>query len=224
VRCLAGAGGLAIGLALALLIAMQMYPPVDLPDPRSTPLSNYALTSEGGLFAAAILLLVTGILGVAGAMALDDAAAIGILPLIGLGVCGVGLMAVVAFPFDKTPTGQPTTTGWVHIAASGLAFIGPPLSTLLLARRHRPAKGCSRLPQIASWLAATAPGWLAVALLTSAFGPASEMPAWRLGGVFERDLAAADIVAALILTTWTWRGCSCRARTLSRRQRCGSVG
>jgi hypothetical protein len=210
VRWLAVSGALAIGCATAALVVMQLRPPAGLHDPLSTPLSNYALSGDSRLFDAAVLLLVVGVLGVGGALVVDGATSIGVLPSAGLTMCGVGLAAVAVFPFDATASGRLTTAGWVHVAASGLVFVGPPLAALSLARRHRPAAGCSRLPQFAGWLAAAAPGWLAVALLTAAFGPAGSMPAWRLGGVFERDLAAADIVTALVLAAWAYRGCSCR--------------
>lgn len=211
VRWLAAAGALAIGCATTALVLMQLHPPAGLRDPLSTPLSNYALSGDSWLFDAAVLLLVVGVLGVGGALILD-AAPIGLLPSAGLTMCGVGLAAVAAFPFDATASGRVTAAGWVHVVASGLVFVGPPLAALALARRHRPAAGCSRLPQVAGWLAAVAPGWLAIVLLTAAFGPAGSMPAWRLGGVFERNLAAADIATALVLAAWAFRGCSCRTR------------
>lgn len=214
-RWLAVAGALAIGCATAALVVMQLRPPAGLHDPLSTPLSNYALSGDSWLFDAAVLLLVVGVLGVGGALVLDEATSIGVLASAGLTLCGVGLAAVAVFPFDTTPSGRLTATGWVHVAASGLVFVGPPLAALALARRHRPAAGCSRLPRFAGWLAAAAPGWLAVALLTAAFGPAGSMPAWRLGGVFERNLAAADIATALVLAAWAYRGCSCRTARAS---------
>ena len=32
---------------------------------------------------------------------------------------------------------------------------------------------------------------------------------WRLGGLVERALSASEVVVAMLLALWAWRGCSC---------------
>ena len=213
VRWLAGCGATAVGCAAISMAIMQLHPPADLLDPLSTPLSTYALGSDAGIFDASVLMLLAGVLAVAAALELGSSHSMGLLSRIGLGMCATGLLVVVVFPFHTTPSGQLTTTGWAHVSGAGLVFIGPPMAALALARRHRPANGCSRLPQIASWLAVATPGWLTtvLVLLTTAFGPTSALPAEQIGGMVERGLTTADMATALVLAAWAWQDCPCRA-------------
>lgn len=244
---MAAAGAVAVGCSAAALTLMQVLPASGAwLDPISTPLSNYALTGAAGWFDAALLLLLVAELVLLGALLLAGLVRVGSFAFTTLGLCALGLGAMVVFPNHTSATGQLTSTGWLHLAAAVLAFGGPPLACLALARHHQQAAGCSRLPGIMGWLGAFTLGWFAVlATVTTlgwALGPATSTPpdwsvqwtggagtsvaVWQyyphghqystgsdLGGdygLIERGLTAAELLIAMVLITWAWRGCRCR--------------
>ena len=249
---LAVVGAVAVGCSAAALILMQVLPAGEWLDPVSTPLSNYALTGAARWFDGALLLLLVAELVLLGALVLAGLVSIGSFAFAVLGLCAVGLGAMVVFPDRATVTGQLTISGWLHMGASVLAFCGPPLACLALARRHQQAAGCSRLPAIMGWLGAFALGWFAVLATVTTLGwavgstpgtpagwPAqwtggagTSVAAWQyypyhyqysdgseLGGnygVIERGLTAAELLIALVLIVWAWRGCRCREGVASR--------
>ena len=252
-RSLAAVGALAVACSAAALSLMQLLPAGSWLDPISTPLSEYALTSAGRWFDTALLLLVVGVLALLGAAVLGGLVRVGSFAFAWLVLCAIGLGGIVVFPYDTTPGGQLTTTGWLHVAASVLAFGGPPMACLTLARHHRQVAGHSRLPGITGWLGAFTLGWFAVlatvGTLAWAYGPSAatttlsssahltggagtSVAAWQydpypdqyshgsdLGGdygVIERGLTVAELLIALVLITWAWRGCRC---TTSRSER-----
>jgi hypothetical protein len=219
-------------------------------DPVSTPLSNYALTGAARWFDAALLLLLVAELVLSGALLFAGLLQIGSFAFVVLGLCAMGLGAMVVFPDHTTATGQLTVTGWLHLGASVLAFGGPPLACLALARRHPQAAGCSRLPGLLGWLGAFALGWFAVLATVTTLGwilgstsrstsgwygqwvggAGTSAPAWQyypydyhtingadVGsnyGLIERGLTAAELLIALVLIAWAWRGCRCRTSAL----------
>ena len=248
-RSLAAVGALAVGCSAAALSLMQLLPAGAWMDPISTPLSDYALTGAGWWFDTALLLLLVGVLALLGASMLRGLVRIGSFAFAWLGLCAVGLGGIVVFPYDTTAGGLLTMTGWLHVAASVLAFGGPPLACLTLARRHQSVSGRSRLPGITAWLGAFTLGWFAVLATVSALawaqgsatGTTVSWSAQRTGGgagtsvaalqyydqyeqsdqhihasdlgadygVIERGLTAAELVIALVLIAWAWRGCRC---------------
>lgn len=224
---------------------MQLLPAGAWLDPVSTPLSNYSVVGLGGWFDTALFLLLLAELALLCALMQAGLVRVGSFACAWLSLCAVGLGAMVVFPDQATRTGQLTLSGWLHLAASVLAFAGPPLACLALARRHQRAAGCSRLPAVMGWLGAFTLGWFAVlatitilslSLGSSTGASATEPVRWTGGGgtsvawpqqpydyehsagsdlggdygLVERGLTAAELLIALVLSTWTWRGCRCR--------------
>lgn len=193
----------ALGLGL-----LELLPPVRSMDPMSQPLSMYALTGLGWLFDGAVLALAVGVGGVLCALVLGRCVRVSSMAFVAMTACCAGLIAIVIFP-DYTSAGRLTMIGWLHWIAAVLAFTGPPIAPLVLARRHRSASGCSRLPATARMLSFTAVGcfvfFLGGTLLEWMLG----IPVWRVGGIVERTLATTEIAIAVVLAVWVWRGCPC---------------
>lgn len=187
---------------------LQLLPPVRHMNPMSEPLSKYALTGLGWLFDVAVLTLAVGVAGVLAALVLGRCVRVSSMTFVAMTACCVGLIAIVVFP-DYTSAGRLTTIGWLHWIAAVIAFCGPPIAPLILARRHRPATGCSRLPNFARYLSFTAMSCFAIFLVGTLLEWVAAIPAWRIGGIVERCLAGAEIAIAVVLAVWTWRGCPC---------------
>jgi hypothetical protein len=193
----------AFGLGLLALL-----PGVRSLDPMSQPLSIYALTGLAWLFDGAVLALAVGVGGVLSALVLGRCVRVSSTAFVAMTACCVGLIAIVIFP-DYTSAGRLTTIGWLHWVAAVIAFCGPPIAPLVLARRHRSASGCSRLPATARMLSFTAMGCFAFFLGGTLLEWALGIPVWRIGGIVERTLATTEVAIAVVLAVWVWRGCPC---------------
>lgn len=177
-------------------------------DALSQPLSLYAATSAAWLFNGGVATVAMGLAVLlitlirTGRLTLRSVEALALLASAG------GLITLMIFP-DQHVDGAMTAVGWIHWAASMVAFGALPVAPIALGRRHRRRAGCSPLPGAARVLAIIASflllGYLAVSALHLA---ASWIPVWRFGGAVERGLAATELVAGILLGLWAWRGCA----------------
>jgi hypothetical protein len=175
-------------------------------NPLSQPLSLYALTPAAWLFDTGVVIVALG-LGIlllalvrTGTLAGRSVGSAAIL------MCATGLIVLTIFP-DHDPHGDLSPVGWIHWAASMVAFATLPIVPILLGHRHRRAAGCSPLPGIARVLGIVASSLLLLFVAGSALQFTLSIPADRIGGAVERMLVAAELAAALIVGLWTWRGC-----------------
>lgn len=211
VRRLAGLGGAALLLGSLAIGSLHLLPATGGMNPLTEPISKYALSGAGWLFDTGVLVLALGMGALLSALVLGRSLAPSSTAFAAMVVCSVGLVVLVIFP-DETSGRTFTPTGWTHWVAAMVAFGGLPVAPLLIARRHRSASGCSRLPGAARLLSIAAAVGFVLLLIGSILEVVTVLPVWRVGGVVERTLAGSEIGAALLLALWAWRGCACRHR------------
>lgn len=209
VRTLTALSALAVLSCLSAFLVLHLLPISGRLSPVSVPLSNYALTPAGWLFNAGVLALILGLLCLLAALvAAGELSRVSPPVLVTVGCC-LALCVVVLFPNRTLPDGALTSAAELHWVAAMAAFAGLPVAPLLLARRHRMRVGCSGLPRVAGWLATGATVWFVALLSGSIMAFTDHRHVWHIGGVVERALAGSEIVAALLLAVWLWRGCRC---------------
>ena len=175
-------------------------------DALSQPLSLYALTSAAWLFNSGVAMVALGLGILLVGLVRAHRVARRSVESVAMVLCAAGLIALTVFP-DRDPHGTPTMVGWIHCAASFLAFGALPVVPILLGRRHRRARGCSVLPGVARTLAVIGVALWVVLVVGSALEVTTSIPAWRIGGAVERGLAVAELAAAVAVGLWAWRGC-----------------
>lgn len=212
VRTLTALSALAVLGCVGAFVALHFLPISGRLNPVSVPLSNYALTPAGWLFNAGVVALVIGLLCLLAALVAAGELSRVSLPVLVTAGCCLALTVVVICPDRTLPDGALTSAAQLHWVAAMAAFAGLPVVPLLLARRHRTRVGCSGLPRVAGWLAKGAGVWFVALLGGSIMGFTARNHVWHVGGVVERALAGSEIVAALLLTAWLWRGCRCYRR------------
>lgn len=121
-------------------------------DPLSQPLSQYALTSAAWLFDSGVMVVALGLGILVGVLVSTRRMACGSAESVAMLLCIGGLITLTLFP-DRSRHGALALVGWIHSAASLLAFSALPIAPILLGHRHRRARGCSVLPSAARVLA-----------------------------------------------------------------------
>jgi hypothetical membrane protein len=212
VRTLTALSALSVLGCVGAFVTLHFLPISSGLNPVSVPLSNYALTPAGWLFNAGVVALVVGLLFLLAALVAAGELSRASLPVLVTAGCCLALTVVVIFPDRTLPDGALTSAAELHWVAAMAAFAGLPVAPLLLARRHRMPIGCSGLPRVAGWLAKGAAVWFVALLGGSIMAFTDRRHVWHIGGVVERALAGSEIVAALLLTVWLWRGCRCHRR------------
>ncbi len=202
IRGCAGFAGASIVAGAAILVVLHVLPATRALSPISEPLSRYALTSIGGLFDAAVMVLAAGLAALIVAAVLGRRVGPGTAVI--LGVCIAGLAVLVAVPEESYAMSQ------VHWIASMVAFGAVPVAVALIHRRHRTAE-CSRLPRIASRFAAASGMWFAALFFGNILALITGLDLWRFGGLVERLLVFTELAGAALLAVWVWNGCGCRA-------------
>jgi hypothetical membrane protein len=188
-------------------------------NPLSQPLSLYALTPAAWLFDAGVVVVALGLGLVLVALIRTGTLAARSLGSAAIVACTTGLILLTIFP-DHDPHGDLTAVGWVHWAASMVAFGTLPVAPILLGHHHRRVAGCSRLPGIARLLGAVAAALLLVFAVGCVLQFVWSIPTGRIGGAVERVLVAVELAATLLIGLWTWRGCpatGANCRTADRR-------
>lgn len=213
VRTLTALSALAVLCCVSAFLVLHLLPISGRLDPVSVPLSNYALTPAGWLFNAGVLALILGLLCLLAALVAAGELSRVSPPVLVTEGCCLALCVVVLFPNRTLPDGALTSAAELHWVAAMAAFAGLPVAPLLLARRHRMRVGCSGLPRVAGWLATGATIWFVALLGGSIMAFTDHRHVWHIGGVVERALAGSEIVAALLLAVWLWRGCRCHRPT-----------
>lgn len=205
-RMCAGFGGAAVVACMAALVILHLLPASAGVNPISQPVSMYALTADGDLFDWAIVATAAGLAAIMAALILDRRADRALM--VALGITALGLIAVVLFP-DVTTAHGFTPIGRAHWIASMIAFGVMPLVPLRMHLAHRGLGGCGRVDALCGRSAAASLGCFAALFVGNVIAFATGLPLWRVGGLVERLLVAAELTAAAIVALWTWRGCSC---------------
>lgn len=212
VRGLAAGSVLAVLGCLAGFLALHVLPGSRQASPLAAPLSSYALTHEAWLFDYGVLALIVALATLLAALiAAREVAGRSTAARLTSGCC-LALTVVIAVPYHNLPDGTPTAGGWLHWAASMVAFGGLAVLPAMLARSHRSRHGCSRLPALARGLAAGAGAWFLLLLGGSVAEFWTSFDGWQLGGLVERVVAGCELGWVLVLAAWLWRGCSCADR------------
>jgi hypothetical protein len=203
VRRRAALAAVAVAICTLAVAALHLVPAGRVLDPVSAPISDYAQTRDGWLFALAVLVLAAGLAAlrsalVTGGWATHSCAAV-------LGLCSLGMVLVAIFPDSAAAGGGLTTAGWIHWIAAMTAFGGIPLVPKLLGRRCGTGSGCARVPSAAHWLARFAALWFFVLLGGSVLRFTHTVRVWPIGGAVERCLAVADMLVAIVLAGWVQR-------------------
>jgi hypothetical membrane protein len=209
VRTLSAVSAVAVLCCVSAFVSLHVLPVSRRLNPVSVPLSNYALTPAGWLFNGGVLALIVGLLCLLAVLVAAGELSRVSLPVLVTAGCCLALTGVVLFPNRTLPDGALTPAAELHWVAAMAAFAGLPVAPLLLARRHRMRVGCSGLPRVAGWLARGASIWFVALLGGSIMAFTDRSHVWHVGGVVERALAGSEILAALLLTVWLWRGCRC---------------
>lgn len=216
VRRLAGLAAVSVAICTLVIMLLHVLPAGRSMDPLTTPISNYAQTSAGWLFDAAVLVLAIGLAALLCALVIGGWVATSSAAFAVLTACCLGLIVVVIFP-DRTSGGHLTTAARLHWSAAMVTFAGIPVAPALLGHRRNIGSSCSRLPGIARGLSLAAGGWFAVLFVGSLLQLSTSLPLWHIGGAVERGLAITEMLIAIVLATWAWRGCRCgHARPLGR--------
>lgn len=176
--------------------------------PLSQPISDYALTRYNWLFDLAVVVLAVGLATLLCALVAADLVELGSGSFVATAMCCVCLVVLVVFP-DQGAAGGLSASGWAHWTAAMVAFGGLLVTPIVLGSRHRTRSGCSGLPGIARRVSYSAGAWFAVLLTGSVMELVTPLSIWRLGGLVERALSASEVVMAMLLGVWAWRGCSC---------------
>lgn len=211
VRGLAALGAAWLALGSLAIATLHLLPEAGDMNPLSEPISKYALSSAGWLFDTGVIILALGLGAVISALVLGRKLPPSSAAFVALSICCLGLVVLVIFP-DETSGRTFTAVGWTHWTAAMIAFGGLPVAPVLIARHHRPDAGCSRLPAAARALSLTAGVGFIMLLVGSILEVVTVLPVWKIGGIVERFLGAAEIAAALVLAVWAWRGCGCTHR------------
>lgn len=177
-------------------------------NPLHEPISNYALTRYGWLFDLAVVVLALGLAALLCALVAANLVELGSGSFVVTATCCVCLVILVVFPDQASASGL-SPSGWAHWASAMAAFGGLLITPVVLGSRHRARTGCSRLPGIARWMSYWAGGWFAMLLTGSVIVQVTPLDVWRVGGLVERALSASEVVVAMLLALWAWRGCSC---------------
>ncbi|MFC7549987.1 DUF998 domain-containing protein [Plantactinospora sp. GCM10030261] len=229
----AGRFGRYVGLAvatLALVLFALLHVLVGWLSPVTDTISDYALSTSGWMFNAAVLALAAAslfLLGpllriqarVASGPSSAGAAASGPSPAgpavsswaSSLGAACfaawcVGLVVLTVFPRD--PVGAPiTVTGEIHKWASVVALLSLPVGALLVAVRHR-----SRGARVVAVVAAVC----LVALVPFVSAYLADSPLRPFLGLLERGVALGEVVLLILLGTIRLRRVA--ARTTDQRQ------
>jgi uncharacterized protein DUF998 len=184
--------------------------------PLSQPISDYALTRYSWLFDLGVVVLALGLALLLCALVAAELVALGSGSFVATATCCVCLVVLVVFP-DQGSAGGLSASGWAHWTAAMVAFGGLLVTPVVLGSRHRTRAGCSRLPGIARRVSYSAGAWFAMLLTGSVIELVTPLGVWRLGGLVERALSASEVVVAMLLAVWAWRGCSCvRIRSAER--------
>jgi hypothetical membrane protein len=212
-QALVAAGALSTGVVS--LVALQALPVRSVHDPMSAPLSEYAFAPDSWLFDVSVLILAFALAVLASALVRGRCIASRSAACVLLGVCSVGLVAVVIFP-EHDSSGAVRTAGYIHWVASMLTFGGLSVLPALLGR-HGVSTVCSRLTSVARWMCAgTGPCFVLMATADVLyFRTTLPVPAWWFG-LGERVLVALELVMAAVLTAWAWRGCACASAAARR--------
>lgn len=208
VRACAAFGGAAVIACMVALVVLHLLPASDGVNPISQPVSKYALTPDGGLFDWAIVAAAAGLAAIMAALILDRRSDRTLMAA--LGITALGLIAVVLFP-DVTTAHGFTPIGRTHWIASMVAFGVMPVVPLRMRLLHRGRAGCVRVSRLCGRSAAASLGCFAALFVGNVIAFATGLPLWRVGGIVERLLVAAELTAAAVVALWTWRGCSCAA-------------
>lgn len=206
VRACAGIGGAAILACMTAMVILHLLPVTDEVDPISQPVSKYALTADGALFDWAIVATAAGLAAIMAALILDRRTDRTLMAA--LAATALGLIAVVIFP-DVTTTQGFTPIGRAHWIASMIAFGVMPVVPLRMYLLHRGLGGCARVSALCGRSAAAALACFATLFVGNVIAFATGLPLWRVGGLVERLLVAAELTAAAVVALWTWRGCAC---------------
>ena len=191
--------------------------------PLSQPISDYALTRYGWLFDLAVVVLALGLATLLCALVAAKLVELGSGSFVATATCCVCLLVLVVFP-DQGAAGGLSASGWAHWTAAMVAFGGLLVTPVVLGSRHRTRTGCSRLPGIARRVSYSAGGWFAVLLTGSVMELVTPLRIWRLGGLIERALSASEVMVAMLLAVWAWRGCSRKCSGSAERVELSRVG
>jgi hypothetical protein len=214
-----------IGLGVLLVGILHVVPPTNAIDPLTVTISQYGRTPLAGVFVAGVVLIALGSTATLVLLVQSGVCRAWSVPGFALALWIVGMMGVALFQKADWAAGA-TFDGYLHRAASVIAFLSLPVAILTLAfregRRRRRAAAPPRwdrhLLRVAAMLAAMV---LAVIVLLAVFigvGEADGVAWWtRIPiGLTERLLVFTELVALAVLVI----GLRGRTSAVSGRPRC----
>ncbi|MFU8874325.1 DUF998 domain-containing protein [Micromonospora sp. SL4-19] len=176
--------------ALALVLFALLHVLVSRLSPVTDTISDYALSSDGWIFDAAVLVLAGGSVCLLGPLLWRRHAAVPSATACYACWC-LGLVLLTVFPRD--PVGAPVTAaGEIHKWASVIALLSLPLGALLTARRRRGPGARVVAVTAAVCLVALVP-------FVSAYLASSPLKPYL--GLIERAVALGEIALLLLLGT-----------------------
>ncbi len=197
---LAATGTAAVAVGSLAILVLHVVPPTSATSPWRRTISEYALSSLGGVFDVGVLSIAIGSLLITASLWTTHTLRPASTGSVALLAWSVGMVLLVIFPKHDWSVG-PSTHGSIHRVASLVAFVSVPVAAWTVGRsRSARLAAPARTMLIAGLVSA---GWLAVLIGAFLIGPFTGTAWWLVLplGAMERGIAF-FAVAAVLASGW----------------------